>query len=79
MMVLIIVEAVPAGSKPPGAVGVRIPTGERHGLSAPAPLSTRTLSLQGGAGGSVESSPKLVKLFEPSSTLVKKISLSCFA
>ena len=45
-MVLIAVEAVPAGSKPPAAVSVRIFTGERHSFDAAAPLSTRESSLQ---------------------------------
>ena len=43
------------GSKPPAAVSVRISTGERHGFGAAAPLSTMASSLQGRAGGSVES------------------------
>ena len=67
-MILIAVEAVPAGSKPPAAVGVRISTGERHGFGTSAPLSIRVPSLQGRAGGSVESSPKLVKFVGPSPT-----------
>ena len=54
------VEAVPVGSKPPAAVGVRISTGERHGFGASAPFSTRALS-------------KLVKLVEPFSTLTEKL------
>ena len=44
-MVTIAVEAVPAGSKPPGAVSVRISMGERHGFGSAAPLSTRASSL----------------------------------
>ena len=40
-MVSIAVEAVPADSKPPVAVGVRISSSERHGFGASAPLSTR--------------------------------------
>ena len=54
-MVLIAVEAVPAGSKPPAAVGVRLFTSERHGFGAAAPLSTMASSQKGRAGGSVES------------------------
>ena len=46
IMVLITVEAVPAGSKPPAAVGVRISTGERRGFGVAAPLSTRASSLE---------------------------------
>ena len=60
-MVLVAVEAVSAGSRPPAAVSVRISTGERHGFGASAPLLTMASSLQGRAGGSVESSPKLVR------------------
>ena len=37
-MVLATVEAVPAGSKPPAAVSVRISTSERHGFGAAAPF-----------------------------------------
>ena len=36
-MVLVAVEAVPAGSKTPAAVGVRISKGERHDFGAAAP------------------------------------------
>ena len=61
-MVFIAVEAVPARSKPPAAVGVRISTGEEHGFGATAPLSTSASFLeQGRAGSPVESSPKLVR------------------
>ena len=61
-MVLIAVEAVLAGSKPPAAACVRISAAERHSFRVSAPLSTRASSLeQGRAGGSVESSPKLVR------------------
>ena len=61
-MVLIAVETVPAGSKPPAAVRVRIFAGERHGFGAAAPLFTRASSfVQGRAGGPVQSSPKLVR------------------
>ena len=44
-MVLIVVEAVPAGSKAPVAVYVCISTSERNGFGASAPLSTRASSL----------------------------------
>ena len=71
-MVLITVEAVPAGSKLPAAVRVRISTGEKHGFGAAAPLSTRASSLvQGRAGGLVESSPKLVRHIGLVSTCAK--------
>ena len=59
-MDLVAVEAVTAGSKPPAAISACISTSERRGFSAAAPLSTMASSLQGRAGGSVESSPKLV-------------------
>ena len=39
-MVLIAVEAVPTGSKPPATVSVRVSTSERHGSGASAPSST---------------------------------------
>ena len=63
-MVLIAVEAVPAGNKPPAAVGVRISTGERQSFGSSASLSTMASSLQGRAEGSVESSPKLIRHIE---------------
>ena len=51
------------GSKPPAAVGVRIPKGERHDFGTAAPLPIKALSLeQGRAGGPVKSSPKLAEL-----------------
>ena len=50
------------GSKPPATVGERIPKDGRHNLGAAARLSTRVFSPeQGGAGGPVQSSPKLVE------------------
>ena len=58
-MNLFAVEAVPVGGKPPAAVSVLISTGERHTFGPAAPLSTMASSVQGSAGGSVESSPKL--------------------
>ena len=62
-MVLVSVEVVPAGSKLPMAVGVRISKGERHDFGVAAPLPIRLSSLeQKRAGGSVKPSPKLVKL-----------------
>ena len=63
-MVLVAVEVVPTGSKPPAAVGVSISKGERHDFGAVTPLPTRVSFLeQGRAGGPVESSPKLVERF----------------
>ena len=60
-MILVAVEAVPAGSKSPAAVSVSIPGGERLGFGAVAPLLTKTSSLQRRAGGSAFM-PKLVEL-----------------
>ena len=68
------VENVPAGSKPPVTVGVRISTGEGHGFSALASLSTRPSSLN--IGRRVEGSailPKLVKLVGSSSALAEEL------
>ena len=67
-MVLITVEAVLAGMRPPAAVSVRIFTRERHDFSASASLSTRASSLQGRAGGSTIMQ-KLAKLVGPALTL----------
>ena len=62
-MVLVAVEAVPAESKLPAAVGVRASKGERHDFGTATSLPTRAFSLkQGRAGGPVKSSPKLVEL-----------------
>ena len=62
MMVIVAVEALPVGGKPPAAVSVCISTGERHGFGAAVPLFTRALYLeQGKAGGPVKSSPKLIR------------------
>ena len=61
-MVLVTIEASPVGSKPPAAVDERISKGGRHDLGAAAPLSTRAFCPeQGGAGGPVQSSPKLAE------------------
>ena len=80
MVVLVVVEAVPAGSKPPAAVGVRISKGERRDFGAAAPLSTRASSLeQGRAGGPVESSPKLVRHTGSGSTWFTEQMSPCFA
>ena len=67
-MVLVAVEVLPAGSKPPVAVGERIFKGERHNLGVAAPFSTKMSSLQGRAQGSAFT-PKLVKLVGPTWTL----------
>ena len=40
-VVFVVVVAMPAGSKPPAAVGERISEGERYNLGAAAPLSTK--------------------------------------
>ena len=57
------------GSKPPAADGEHIPKDGRHDLGAAARLSTRALSPeQGGAGGLVQSSPKLVEQIGSEST-----------
>ena len=45
-MVLVTVEALSVGSKPPAAVGERIAWVEGHGLSAAALLPTRASSLE---------------------------------
>ena len=67
-MILVAVKAVPARSKPPVAVSVRVSMSEGHGFDAAAPLSTRVLSLKERAGGSTFM-PKLVELVRPASTL----------
>ena len=77
-MVLVALEVLPVGSKPPAAVVVPISKGERHDLGAAAPFLTTTSSLQGRAGGSTLS-PKVVELFVPSWILfAEKLSL-CIA
>ena len=89
-MILFAVEAVLVGSKPPVAVSVRFFTGERHGFGTAAPLLTMASSLQGRAGGSVESSSKLAKhiggaistlfaehLFSSSLDLLQRPSYAC--
>ena len=47
-VVLVAVEAVPTGSKPPATDGVRIYKGERHGFGTAAPFLTRASSLNKG-------------------------------
>ena len=76
-MVLIAAEAVSAGSRPLVAVSVRISTGERLGFGALVPLSNKTSSLRGRAGGSAVI-PKLVELLGPAPTLFAEQLSSCF-
>ena len=71
-VVLVAVEVLTVGSKPPAAVGVRISKGERHYFGAVAPFSTKPSSLKGRAGGSTFT-PKVVELFGPSWTLFAEI------
>ena len=68
-MIIVAVEAVPAGSKPPAAVSVYISTGERHDFGAAAPLPTMTSSLQQGRAGGSAVMPKLAELVGPVLTL----------
>ena len=63
-MILVAVEVVRAGRKPPPAVSVCISTGEGYGFGAVAPLSTKTSSLRGRAGDSAFML-KLVELVGP--------------
>ena len=73
-MILVAVEAVPLGAKPPDAVHVHISVGERHDFGATAPLSTRTLSLEHGrAGGPIWSSPKLIRRIGSVSTYAEEL------
>ena len=60
-MVLVTVEAMSVGSKPPVAVCVRISASGRHDFGAAASLSTKTSSQRGRAGGSTFM-PKLANL-----------------
>ena len=73
-MVLIAVEAVPAGSKPPAAVGVLIPTGNRHGFGASMPLSCRASPVDFSEAGGSTIVPKLVKLVVPPLILAEELS-----
>ena len=77
-MVLIDIEVVLAGSRPPAAVSVRISAGERQGFGASVTLSTRTSSLRGRARGSAVM-PKLVELVGPASTPFGEQLSPCFA
>ena len=79
-MVLIAVEAVPAGSKLPAAVGVRVSKSEINGFGAAAPLHTKASSPnQGRAGGPVKSSPKLIERFGSGSTRFAEQLSPCIA
>ena len=65
-MVLIAVEALPAGSTPPAAVRVRNSAGEKHGSSS---------LEQGRAGGQVKLSPKLVRQVGTGLSWAEELSL----
>ena len=78
-MILVAVEAVPASSKPPAVGGVRTFIGERHSFGASAPLPNRASFLQGGAGGSVESSPKLIRYIGSCLAGAEELLSPCFA
>ena len=79
-MVLVAVEAVPAGSKPPAAVSVHISPSESHDFGAAAPLSTRASFLeQGRARGPVEPSPKLGRHIGSGLTWFAEHLSPCFA
>ena len=77
-MVIVAVEVLPVGSKPPAAVGVCISRGERHSFGTAAPLSTKTSSLQRRAGGSAFT-PKMVEIFGPSRAFFAVQLSPCFA
>ena len=79
-MVIVAIEASPVGSKPPAAVGERISKNGRQNLGAAAPLSTRAFyPEQGGAGGPVQSSPKLVEHIGSGSTRSAEQLSPCIA
>ena len=68
-VVLVVVEVLSVGSKPPAAVGESISKGKRHDLGTAAPLPTTASSREHRrAGGPVEPSQKLVEPFESGST-----------
>ena len=67
-MVIVIVEVLAVESKPPADVSVRISKCERHDFGTAAPISIKTSSLRGRAGGSAFM-PKQVELFGPTWTL----------
>ena len=77
-LVLVAVELLPVGSKPPAAVGVRISKGEGHDFGVAAPFSTKTSSLQGRAGGSAFA-PKPVEHIGSGSTRFTENLFSCIA
>ena len=72
-MAFIAVEAVPPGSKPPAAVGVRISTGKRHDFGGSAPLSTKPSSLYIRRAGGSAILLKLAKLVGPSTVLAEEL------
>ena len=79
-MILIVVEAIPAGIKPPGANdSMRTFMGGKCDFDASVPLLTRASPMHflGTKGGSAIF-PKLVKLVGPSSIQVEELS-PCFA
>ena len=76
-VVLVAVEVLTVGDTPLAAVVVRISKGERDDFGAAAPFSTKTSSLQGGAGYSAFT-PKLVKHFGPAWTLFAEQLPPCF-
>ena len=61
-------EASPAGTKPPAAVGERISKDEKHDSDAALPLSTTTSFLQGRVGGSAIMPKRIELMFRPGST-----------
>ena len=74
-MVLSVVEAVPADSKPPAAdVDVHISTDKRHGFGASAPSSTRVPSLHIGRAGDSTFLLELVEIVGPFSARAEDIS-----
>ena len=74
-MVLSVVEAVPASSKPPAVNdSMRASTGGRYGFGASAPLLTRAASMHFSRAGGLASLLKLVKLVRPSSARAEEIS-----
>ena len=78
-MILVAVRALPAESKPPVAVRVRISTSERHGFGTAAPLSTRGLSFVQGRAGGYAFMLKLVELVGLAWNLFAEQLFPCFA
>ena len=74
-IVLIVVEVVPAGSKPPVADdSIRTSTGERRGFGASAPLMTSASFLHIERAGGSAILPRLVELVGPSMAQEELIS-----